>query len=1488
MRCQKPISNFIKIAIFFALAIIFFPSNDANASSGFTYFIYTTDFTTTVTQGSSGTNIVNASMLTPPPELVTFAVSSISKADSTPVLSGINVSFSPLSCVLPFCSSTVTVSVDSTVPVGPYVIGIWSVSTSGSLGLVPFNLDVVAPPVDPPGCLGNTVNTTFNSDTSSVQIGNTVHYAVNLSASAGGCNATGLNVTLTKPALDGTSSGQVVVLDTNKSLKIDGSLNTCYYESAAGLALCPVSSIKKQVSGMDWVANVNSGVMIATAKSDLNCPSGNCLRDSIPGSNISSSRVLSASIAFPSVQFTAPISSGVENVTPANVQVSLSGISTSDVTVNYAVTGGTATGGGVDYTLPGGTVTIPAGSFSTNIPITIINDNLAEPDETIVITLSNPVNATLGANTVHTFTILANDTPSIQFSSLSSSGAENVSPANIQVELSNPSMFDVSINYTIINVGTAVPGVDFTSPAISPATGTITIPAGSLTANIPITILDDGAVGPNKTINLLLAAPVVNAYIGAKVSHVYTIIDFNCGTSTVTDADGNVYNTVQIGTQCWLQKNLNVGALINAPGNQGTSCSSIQKYCYLNNGSNCTSDGGLYQWNQAMCGSATEGSQGICPAGWHIPKDSELYTLENYLATGSCSANRNGWDCAPAGSALPSSGSSGFKALYTGNWGVGGGGSFGAKGQIASFWSSSTEVGIGGYGRFLDTNFPTQTLRFSGDVNNGFSVRCISNTGGFVNTPPSLTVTKPNNDTVTVGSTFNITYNLSDAEDPATVDFYYDNDAVGNNGTLIAGCTNKPKGSGLTCAWDTTGMPPGDYYIYGKADDKVNPPIYAYSGKITINAAGPFNCGTSTVTDADGNVYNTVQIGTQCWMKQNLRTGVKIVGAINQTNNGSIEKYCYSDSDANCATDGGLYQWNEAMGYSSGCNGTGASQPACSTPAQGICPNGWHIPSHYEWTLLERTTGTTPNNYPYDEITTGSFADAGTFLRSGGASGFETIMAGDRFTDGLFYLRGTNGNFWSSTESGANAWYHALGTTTPTEVARLNSGNKALGFSVRCVSNSAGSVFTPVAANVYGFAWSQNVGWFSFNNKNCDTNNDGLSEASLPGCPAVGTFMQGYGVNLNADKTLSGFAWSENIGWVSFNWDVIKDTLPLTECPGGNGAVLCQAKLTGTNFSGWARACSVFSFGCSGALKPVSERGGWDGWIKLRKDASDTPGSPNYGVSLSGEDFTGWAWGADVVGWVSFNSKNCNPLGTGSSGVGGCPLPVGSPIPDYKVYIANAPPTAINLASTQLDYCISPPAPIFSWTFSDPDAGSSQSAYQVQIATDIGFTTIIHDTGKVISSSNSYATPPGVMGYNQSYYWRVIVWDNNGVSATMPVSALLFTTPLHMYPDAKITCSPDLGVSCPASHALLETIQFNNGPTCYDNSNNPTACSSWSWDFGDGTANSSIQNPAHQYNLSGSYTLKFTAGDGLHSCSSTYPININNSVRPKWKEVIPK
>lgn len=149
--------------------------------------------------------------------------------------------------------------------------------------------------------------------------------------------------------------------------------------------------------------------------------------------------------------------------------------------------------------------------------------------------------------------------------------------------------------------------------------------------------------------------------------------------------------------------------------------------------------------------------------------------------------------------------------------------------------------------------------------------------------------------------------------------------------------------------------------------------------------------------------------------------------------------------------------------------------------------------------------------------------------------------------------------------------------------------------------------------NIYGYAWSSNIGWISLNCTN--TNTCGTSN---------------YGITIANNGDVTGYAWSSNIGWIKFGGFANTDFPNYS----GDGTQPHNANLSGSNITGWARACSVYASGCSGTLKSVTgtELGGWDGWISLIGN--------NYGVTVSSSGaVTGFAWGSDVVGWIQFNGS---------------------------------------------------------------------------------------------------------------------------------------------------------------------------------------------------------------------------------------------------------
>lgn len=209
------------------------------------------------------------------------------------------------------------------------------------------------------------------------------------------------------------------------------------------------------------------------------------------------------------------------------------------------------------------------------------------------------------------------------------------------------------------------------------------------------------------------------------------------------------------------------------------------------------------------------------------------------------------------------------------------------------------------------------------------------------------------------------------------------------------------------------------------------------SKTISIAASGLaylFYCGIDEVFDIDGKAYETIQIGDQCWMAENLNTGVMLASAVTDpTNNGVVEKWCYADTANNCDSQGGLYSWDEVMDYST------------IQGDKGICPHGWRIPSDDELITLE-------DNYPS--------ASNATELLLNGSSGMNMLKGGERNNNGsgpggsYFDGIGTLSTLWTSTCFGdclSDAYLHYV---LDPGTSMLNDTNpKDYGFSVRCLKN---------------------------------------------------------------------------------------------------------------------------------------------------------------------------------------------------------------------------------------------------------------------------------------------------------------------------------------------------------------------------------------------------------------------------------------------------
>ena len=232
----------------------------------------------------------------------------------------------------------------------------------------------------------------------------------------------------------------------------------------------------------------------------------------------------------PSLSIDAPrVAEGAPGATAAlRFTVSLSAASVQQVTVDYADAGtGTATSG-EDYTaIPAGTLTFAPGTTARTIDVSVIGDAEAEPDETVVVTLSAPVQATLapGAGTGTGTITDDDDAPTVSVDSPSvAEGASGVTATlRFTVTLSAASTRQVTVAYADAGTGTATSGEDYTAlPA-----GTLTFAPGTTARTIDVTVTGDAEEEPDETVVVTLSAPV-NATLAA---------DAATGTGTIADDD---------------------------------------------------------------------------------------------------------------------------------------------------------------------------------------------------------------------------------------------------------------------------------------------------------------------------------------------------------------------------------------------------------------------------------------------------------------------------------------------------------------------------------------------------------------------------------------------------------------------------------------------------------------------------------------------------------------------------------------------------------------------------------------------------------------------------------------------------------------------------------------------------------------------------------------------------------------------------------------
>ena len=270
----------------------------------------------------------------------------------------------------------------------------------------------------------------------------------------------------------------------------------------------------------------------------------------------------------------------------------------------------------------------------------------------------------------------------------------------------------------------------------------------------------------------------------------------------------------------------------------------------------------------------------------------------------------------------------------------------------------------------------------------------------------------------------------------------------------------------LMIALAVSGLQAQDLQIH-KTDGTIITVLLNAIDNITFfESGGDFVCGVSTVTDIDGNVYNTLHMGGQCWMKENLKTttyknGTPIPNVTDATawTNLTTGAYVWYDNDINWKDNyGGLYNWFAVIN------------------TNGLCPTGWHVPSDDELAQLfdyvvaqgfpnqwENPNGTGNALKSCRQVNSPLGGDCNTSSHPRWAEdiyfsnhgfdefGFSALPGGRRHNGGSFNFIGYIGKWWSSTEdSSTNAWGWTIDHNGG-HASRFSFEGKTRGFTVRCL-----------------------------------------------------------------------------------------------------------------------------------------------------------------------------------------------------------------------------------------------------------------------------------------------------------------------------------------------------------------------------------------------------------------------------------------------------
>lgn len=498
----------------------------------------------------------------------------------------------------------------------------------------------------------------------------------------------------------------------------------------------------------------------------------------------------------------------------------------------------------------------------------------------------------------------------------------------------------------------------------------------------------------------------------------------------VKDIDGNTYNTVAIGQQVWMMENIKTtryndsSSIPLVTDNRLWVSLTTPGYCWYNNDEATYKKkyGALYNW-------FTVDTKKLCPVGWHVPTYNEWETLLTYVGGNDVAFLRlkeAGFYPVLSGGRLVHSGSEG--------------GYFGAIEDRGGWWSSD------GYIQQIKVDYAGINIQESNWIIKkwGFSVRCVKDIDKKISVPivTTVLVTPMNNMANVVG---NVTYDGGAEVIQRGVCWN-----TSENPTISDSKINKGKGNGEFIVNIEELIPGITYYIRAYATNNAGT-AYGNQLNLIINTLK-----SNTINDVEGNIYNTVTIGSQIWMKENLKTTryndytpIPLITDNTKWHSIASPAYCWYNNNESKYKQlfGALYNWYAVE--------TGK-----------ICPLGWHVPSDDEWKELEKFLGISQNDLDSTGLRGNDVARKmkahGFYWKLNDSeeineTKFSAFPGGSRsgyYGDfhGIFDLTGEFGCWWSSSQLiKYNPLYRCISCNN-NGIIRLSAGMRE-GFSIRCLKN---------------------------------------------------------------------------------------------------------------------------------------------------------------------------------------------------------------------------------------------------------------------------------------------------------------------------------------------------------------------------------------------------------------------------------------------------